>query len=93
MRVLFVRTYQQNLSLLIIIILLHYATQRHGIEDRARQEKHDRSIEFLEQVSGRTRIAIKHIKNVLFPQINKSLIITYLGYNNIRLKAPRMTQK
>ena len=41
-----------NLSLLIIIImLLHYATQRHGIEHRARQESHDSSVEFLEQVS------------------------------------------
>ena len=70
---------KQSFLLIIIIMLLHYATQRHGIEHHARQENHDRTIEFLEQVSGRTRIAIKHIKNVFFPNINKTLIVTYLG--------------
>ena len=41
--------------------------------------EHDGSVEFLEQGSRRTRIAIKHINNVIFSQINKSLITTHLG--------------
>ena len=36
-----------------------------------------RSVEFLEIGSRRKRIAIKHIKNVIFSQINKSLITAH----------------
>ena len=46
-------------------MLLHYATQRHGTEHRAWQENHDRSVEFLEQVSRRNKNSNKTHKKCI----------------------------
>ena len=55
--------------------------------------EHDRSVEFLEQVSRRTRIAIKHIQmSYIRTLMNHSSLHTW-GYNINMLIAPGMTQK
>ena len=55
--------------------------------------EHDGSVEFLEKVSRRTRITIKHIKiSYIRTLLNHSSPHT-LSYNNNMLTAPRMTQK
>ena len=54
--------------------------------------EHDWSVEFQQQVSRRTRIAIKHIKNILYLQICHSSPHAW-GYDDNMLIVPRMTQK
>ena len=53
-------------------MILQYATQRQGIEHRARQEKTRQERRVLRASERKNKNSNKTHKNDLFPQINKS---------------------